>query len=415
MRGPTIRRARRRVCRAIAVVLALLAGAALGDPDPWPSRSETLPNAARAAAERSATELRDDPDRRLAAARADGGGPRDAAPVDVQGDASWTVDWTGRHVARASATATVPLLDPAAERDASEHAATRRRARLEAAVAVEEAATAAVRASILLWHARERLALIEAARAVPPPRDAEQRAAYGQLLASEHGLRLDAARSQAELARIVGGDVRHPMGTFAWDRFVVSEAPASCPEGDVDLVLARQHARATRQAARHEAAREVRPTVSLSLSANLSVPDLAVPSASYGARIALDVGAPPSWPVAGRVRSEADAHGASLAVRVGTDASRSRPLWDLEVEVAEAAVRDARDRAEQRLWIERQELDWLVERLAELRPVQAPPSAYADVQTAWERISLIAHAADLRSRGEMACAIARGPAAPSAR
>jgi hypothetical protein len=393
--------------RAIAVA-ALLAGAIAHAADgSWIAAAGDLPAEVRAAAAAAAASAEQAPERRLEAARL-GARPRHEAPyVETGLDGAWTIDWTGRHGVHASARATLRLVDPARRRDAGETALQLRAARLDARLSRQEAATTALRTWILAWRAQQRLRLVRIVRALRPPGAPEARRERERWLSDEPLLELASARLARELGRATGGAALPALPFDAWDRFA-NGAIRACPDGDVGLVLARRHAAATRRRATLRRESLARPSVAVSLSADVGVPDLAAPLADLGARVALAIGAPAAWPFSGRVRAETDASGTSLSLEARSEAAEPARPWGLEIAAADAAVAEARGRAEDRSWFDHAQWRRAVERLRELGPPLHAPATYDEARSAWERVDLVAHAADLRSRLALACAIERG-------
>lgn len=393
--------------RAFAVCALATCAIAHGANGTWIAAASELPAAVRSAAEAAAAIAEEAPERRLEAARLRVRRRNDAPFVETGLDGSWTIDWTGRQGARATARATVRLVDPTRERDAGETSLQREAARLDARLRRQEDATSALRTWILTWRARQRLRLVRIVRDLPPPRDREARRERARWLADEPLLALDAARMTRELRHATGGAATPELPFDAWDRFATAAIEA-CPDGDVALVLARRHARATRRRAALQRRSRARPSVAVSLAADLGVPDLADPRVDLGARISVSVGAPADWPVAGRLRAEADASRTTLSVEARHEPPESARPWALEIAAADAAVDAARRRAEDASWFDRAQWRRTVQRLRTLGPHLRAPTSFDEARSAWERVGLVAHAADLRGRLALACAVERG-------
>jgi hypothetical protein len=397
-----------KLAATLATLLTL--GVAAGSSGSWVASATDLPAVVRSSAERAARLAGDAPAQRLQAARLGDRTQRDVPRVEARLDGSWTIDWAGRHGARAGARGTLRWIDPARTREVGETRLQFRAARLDALLAREEAATSALRTWILGWRAQQRLRLVRRARALPPPVDPELREVRERLLADEPLLDLAAARLGRELERLTGRTPGAPLPLAAWDRFALRPVGV-CPDGDVGLVLARQAARDARRRAELHAVAAARPSVSISLSADVGVPDVAEPQVDVGARFALSVGAPTRWPLSGRLRAESDTFGTTVSVEARSrDRSDARP-WELEVAAADAAATEAWHRAVDRRRLEHAEWRRAAERLRELAPSSTPPATFADLRRGWERLDLVAHAADLRSRLALSCALeeAMGP------
>lgn len=390
--------------RAVALATLLTLGVAAGSPGPWVGSAVALPAVVRSAAEAAARVAGDAPERRLQTARLAGRPQHDAPHVETGLDGAWTVGWAGRHGARASAHGTLRWLDPSRTREVGETRLQRRAARLDALLVREEAATSAVQTWILAWRAEQRLRLAHRARALPPPVASELRDERERLLADAPLLDLAADRLGRELERLSGRTHGGSLPLAAWDRFALRPIDA-CPEGDVGLVLARQAARHARRRAELHTVAASRPSVSVSLSADVGVPDVAEPKIDVGARIALSVGAPARWPVAGRLRTEADAFGTTVSIEARPQPRSAPRRWDLEVAAADAAATEATHRAVERNRLDHAQWRRAAERLRELGPPAGPPATFDELRGAWERLDLVAHAADLRSRLALSCAI----------
>jgi hypothetical protein len=391
-----------KLAASLATLLTL--SVAAGSPSSWVVSAGDLPAAVRSAAAAAAGVADDAPERRLQIARL-AGRPQDDAPrVEAGLDGSWTVDWAGRHGATASARGTLRVLDPSRTREVGETRLQLGAARFDAWLAREEAATLALRTSLLAWRAQQRLQLVRRARALPPPVDPELRSERARLLADGPLLDLAAARLGRELERLTGRAPGDPLPLDAWDRFALRPVGV-CPEGDVGLVLARQAARHARRRAELHAAAAARPSVSVSLSADVGLPDVAQPQVDVGARIEVSVGAPALWPLSGRLRAESDTFGTTVSVE-----ARSQPFsvprpWDVEVAVADAAANEAWHRSVDRTWLDHARWRRAAERLRELDVPSGAPATFAELRRAWERVDLITHAADLRSRLALSCAV----------
>ncbi len=393
----------RRALVAFALLTCAVAHAAGGS---WVSAADELPSEVRAAAEAAGAIAEHAPERRLETARLGARPGHDAPTVETGLDGSWTIDWAGRQSVRASAAVTVRIVDPARARDAGETALRLGIVRLDALLARQEGATSALRTWILAWRAQQRLRLVRAARALPPPSDVASRRERARWLSDEPALELAAARLARELGRVTGGTAAPALPADAWDAFATGPVHA-CPDGDVGVVLARRHATATRQRATLHQESLAHPSVAVSLSADAGLPDVTAPRVDLGARVALTVGAPAAWPLAGRLRAETDPFGTTLSVEARHEPSEATTPWALEVAVADAAAAEARRRAEDQTWFDRAQWRRAVEGLRRLDRLSGPPTTFEQVRSAWERVDLVTHAADLRSRLALSCAIER--------
>jgi hypothetical protein len=392
------------VKRAAALATLLTLGVAAGSPGTWVASAVDLPSVVRSAAAAAGRVAGDAPERRLQAARLTGQPQNDVPRVEAGLDGAWTVDGAGRHGARASARGTLRWIDPSRTREVGETRLQLRAARVDALLAREEAATSAVRTWILAWRAEQRIRLARRARALPPPVDPELRAEHERLLSDAPLLDLAAARLGRELERLTGRTPGAALPLAAWDRFALRPVDV-CPDGDVGLVLARRAARDARQRAELHALAAARPSVSVSLSADVGVPDVAEPHVDVGARIALSVGAPARWPVAGRLHAEADPSGTTVSIEARHEPRSTPRRWDLEVAAADATATEARHRSVERTRLDHARWRRAAERLHELGPPAGPPATFDELRAAWERLDLVAHAADLQSRLALSCAI----------